>query len=216
MTLSIEHLFFPSLWEAEGKISVSERGVALVWSPGRVGVGGVDAVHRKEWFTSLQPSAPIINTMDHRRAHLPSPIWTTPSPVRRPLSPSLAGTSVSCTKPPGRRRFTWCHSAQSSRGVAMHRFFGRKCVTFVVRYHTDRDIIVRSDDHANTRRRSLNSRQRISAWDRTWCIAFARTVCMFAIVKPYRKPYHKPGLLWLTVYITKGAFCRRRGIGCSK
>ena len=64
------------------------------------------------------------------------PLWTrtTPSPVRRPLSPSLAGTSVSCTKPFGRRRFTWCHSAQSSRGVAMHRFFGRKCVTFVVRY----------------------------------------------------------------------------------
>lgn len=134
MILSIERVFLPLLWEAEGKIGVSERRAAPVWSP--AGVGRVDTVHRKEWFTSLQPSAPIINTMDHRRARLPlSHIWTTPSPVRQPLSPSLAGTSVSCTKPPGRRRFTWCHSAQSSRGVAMRRFFGHKCVTFVVRYH---------------------------------------------------------------------------------
>lgn len=118
---------------------------------------GVDAVRQKRVVhVSLRSSALIIDTMDHRRAHLASslplpptlslPLGHTDAPpcrrmnnvILRPCR-SHAKTSVWCTKSPGRR---WCSSDVTrlglSRGGTMHRFFGRKCVTFVVRYHAEK------------------------------------------------------------------------------
>lgn len=65
----------------------------------------------------------------------------------------------------------------------MRRFFGRKCVTFVVRYHGSARIAMPL--HPITPLRSLNSRQRISARDRASHLMHRvreRRVCTYAIV----------------------------------
>lgn len=63
-----KRISLPSLRRAEGRAWTWARKESRLSDDASL---GVDAVQRKEWFTSLQPSAPINNTMDHRRAHPP-------------------------------------------------------------------------------------------------------------------------------------------------
>jgi len=131
---------------------MSEKRACLIASESL----GVDTVHRKEWFTSLQPSAPINNTMDHRRAHLLPHI--NDAIPHSPTSLALA-----------RGNFSFVHETAWSTAVYL------MSLGSVVTRHRDAPILWKqmrnlrtlsprySSSNSRSRiLRSLNSRQRVS------------------------------------------------------
>lgn len=117
---------------------------------------------------------PIIDTMGHRRA-IPHPS-SPPSPACMPMRPPNSFNHSLFVRPRCRSRgnFSFVHETACSNGgfasrqrgrTAMHRFFGRKCVTFDVCRHRRRVYDLAFDNPSGIRSapRLLNSRQRFVA-----------------------------------------------------
>ena len=155
--------------------------------------GWVDAVRRKEWFTTLQPSAPSNDTMDHRQAHFPlSPLMNTDDAI--PCSP----TSLALA----RGNFSFVHETVWSEAVYLMslgsvvtrrrdasilwtqmRHFRRTLSTEMHRRHKSRHFPLPNSTNSTITRVSFLILVNASPREIVrYSIAFARTVCTHTIV----------------------------------